>query len=121
MSNRDSKDTVVEKNLQAEKATILNMQKDLTQQHKRTKKQVYDIHYELTKKEILLENQTMEESQKCMLKYDLTLSRRELERVIYQKEILKKDLTILQTRLKHIENEIRKRKSIWQRLFNIEK
>ena len=114
MYNLNSND---EKQLLMQKSEVLEMHKDISFKHKQIKELISDLHYEVSKKEILLEDKTIEESQKSILKYEFALSKRELERAVQEKELLNKDLHILQHRIKHLENEIYKSKPWWSRIF----
>jgi hypothetical protein len=106
-----------EKFLYNEKVGAVDSYKQLILEHNRLKTLINDLYFDVNKKEILLKNQNLEPSRQSMLKYDFRLSQKELEKSIYQKELLRKDITILQHRMKHLENEIRKTKPWWQRLF----
>lgn len=117
MDNRNSAQINNERQLIAERTNVLTAYRDMTTKYKQTKHLVADLYYEVNKKEILLEDESLEVHQKSMLKYDFTMARRELEKAIYQKEILNKDITILQNRIKHLENEIRKTKPWWRWIF----
>jgi hypothetical protein len=106
-----------EKVLHNQKAEVDNACRELQREHNRVRSLISDLFSEVNRKHELLNNERIDPSQKPMLKYDYTLTQKELEKAIYQKEILRKDITILQKRLNYIENEIRKSKPWWQKLF----
>lgn len=118
MHNLESTNLNNEKQLLIEKSSVLDMYRELSFKQKQTRDSVTSLYFEVNKKEILLKDKTLEDSQRSMLKYDFTLTRRELEKTLHQKEVLNKDLTILQRRLKQIENELSKTKPWWHRYLN---
>lgn len=117
MSNLELKQGNRGASFDIERQKLLRKFKVLTFQHKQIKTMIPDLLFDLNKKEILLNEEKIELSQKSMLKYDITLSERELEKAIHQKEIIIKDLAILQRRIKYIENEINKTRPWWQRIL----
>ena len=104
--------------LNEEKALLGQMQRDLYSKRRQLKDLISDLHYDVNKKAFLIDNDAVDASEKSMLKYDFTLSQRELEKSIYEKELLNKDISILQYRMKQIENELTKATPWWKRLFS---
>lgn len=102
----------------SERAEILALVDDISIKYKEVKSSVSSLYHSFNKKEILLKTKYMDDSEKSMLKYECSLAKRELERAIHTKELLNKDLTLLQHRLKRIENELKQNKSFWQRFFS---
>ena len=118
MSNLKSVIMKTQRDLHEEKTILSQMQRDLYSKRKQLKDLISDLHYDVNKKAFLIENDAVDTSDRSMLKYDFTLSQRELEKSIYEKELLNKDISILQYRMKQIENEITKATPWWNRLFS---
>ncbi|MGD9579971.1 MAG: hypothetical protein AB7V50_01230 [Vampirovibrionia bacterium] len=118
MSKLKSTNNKIRDEFQEEKIALNLMQKDLYSKRRELKDLISDLHYEINKKAFLIENDAIDASEKSMLKYDLTLSKRQLEKSIYEKELLNKDIGILQYRIKQIENDVKKATPWWKRVFN---
>ena len=117
MSKLKSINMKSQKDFHQEKTDLRQKQRDLYSKRSELKGLISDLHYDVNKKAFLIENDAVNASDKSMLKYDFTLSQRELEKSIYEKELLNKDISILQCRMKQVENEITKAKPWWKRLF----
>lgn len=118
MSKSKSINMKSQMDLHEEKTILSQMQRDLYSKRRQLKDLISDLHYDVNKKAFLIENDAVEASEKSMLKYDFTLSQRELEKSIHEKELLNKDISILQYRMKQIEDEITKATPWWKRVFS---
>jgi hypothetical protein len=96
---------------------ILGRDKHLKTAYKTAREEIDVLFFDLTQKQILLESSTLDDAQKSLLRYDISLMKKELDRAICKKEQLNRDIAILQYRLKAIEHEIKKDQPFWKRLL----
>lgn len=106
------------KKLVVEKCDTLKAKKDISNKYKKIQELISNTYHETISYNILLESKDLDNDQKNKIENDLTSNKTKIEKFIREKEVLKKDITILQYRIKYLENEIKKSKPFWQRLIN---
>lgn len=100
-----------------EKKDIVMVQKHLEKRHARVKSIISTMFCEMNKDESKLKKVGLDTSERSMLEYDISCSQSRLEKAIYEKELIRKDLAIVQTRLRYLEDEINKTKPWWFNIF----
>jgi predicted nucleic acid-binding Zn-ribbon protein len=105
------------KNLIAEKCRVINLYKDLSAKQQKVRNNIADLYYKIDKRQFTYVEKPTFNPDISLLEDDINYAKQELERSVQEKEIITKDLAILQLRLKFLENEITKTKSWWQQLF----
>lgn len=93
-----------------EKDKLQNMYKELSYKQQKVKRVISNLFYRINKEELLAKESSSQEN--------IIDCRQQLTSAIQEKEILNKDIAILQKRLKFLENEIRKTKPWWQQIFS---
>ena len=106
------------KNLIVEKCDTLKTKKDISDKYRKIQELISNTYHETNSYSILLESEELNNEQKNKLENDLIKNKNKIEKFIREKEVLKKDISILQNRIKYLENEIKKSKPFWQRIIN---
>lgn len=117
MVEKKSNKTKLYKRLVSEKSTVISKCNSLSLKHGHLKNIIGTLYEEVNRKTMLLRDSKVEVAQRSMLTYDLKLSQEELEKTIQEKEILNKDIHILQARITYLEKELKNAKPWWQRIF----
>lgn len=113
MQKLNLKDNKANNNLVSEKDKVMNMYKELSYRQQKVKREISNLYYKINRKELLsVEAKHAESSEE-----DFSVCKQQLGVAIQEKEILNKDIAILQKRLKFLENEIGKTKPWWQQIF----
>lgn len=121
MRNYISKPNISSKYAIKEKNEIARVQKHLEIKHEKVKTLISIMFSEINNKETRLKNDSLDTSEKSMLEYDISCFQGRLEKAIYEKELIRKDLAIVQTQLRKLEDEINKTKPWWFKLFRSKK
>ena len=106
------------KHLIVEKCNAIKSQKDISCKYKKVQDLISNVYNETNNYNLMLDLTDIDKDQKCKIEHNLNKNKIKLEKFIREKEVLKKDITILQHRIKYLENEINKSKSFWQRIIS---
>ena len=93
-----------------EKEKLNNMHKELSYRQQKVKREISNLFYRINREELLTKDVIDSEH--------VADCRQQLTFAIQEKEILTKDIAILQKRLKFLENEIKKTQPWWKQLFS---